>query len=133
MRSGSTIALAASGPWNTRCVAFFYKVAGCRIEDARHEALRVAIVEREPAALHLDRSQRLSTYAQDQTLVSVRACTDDCVAWSATDARKLGFAAVVIEDACRCIDLNGSLAKAWADMTKAGVTRLQSSDLLPAG
>ncbi len=54
--------------------------------------------------------------------------TDFCVAWTALDARKAGFRASVIEDASRGIDLNGSVAKAWADMTKAGVKRVQSSD-----
>ena len=47
--------------------------------------------------------------------------------WSALDARKAGFEAVVIEDASRCIDLNGSLAAAWKDMERAGVKRIQSS------
>ena len=56
--------------------------------------------------------------------------TDFCVACSALDARKQGFAALVIEDACRGIDTQGSLAKAWADMSSAGVKRIQSSDLL---
>lgn len=55
--------------------------------------------------------------------------TDFCVAWSALDARKAGFDAYVIEDGCRGIDTQGSLAKAWADMAKAGVKRIQSSDL----
>ena len=55
--------------------------------------------------------------------------TDFCVAWSALDARKAGFQAGVIEDACRGIDLNGSLAKAWADMGKAGVRRLKSTEI----
>ena len=55
--------------------------------------------------------------------------TDFCVAWSALDARKAGFQAGVIEDACRGIDLNGSLVKAWADMGKAGVRRLKSADI----
>ncbi len=54
--------------------------------------------------------------------------TDFCVAWTALDARKAGFKAAVIEDASRGIDLKGSVAKAWADMTKAGVRRVQSSD-----
>jgi len=54
--------------------------------------------------------------------------TDFCVAWTALDARKAGFAASVIEDASRGIDLNGSVAKAWADMTKAGIKRVQSKD-----
>jgi nicotinamidase/pyrazinamidase len=55
--------------------------------------------------------------------------TDFCVAWTALDARKAGFDAFVIEDACRGIDTQGSLAKAWADMAKAGVKRIQSSDI----
>jgi nicotinamidase/pyrazinamidase len=55
--------------------------------------------------------------------------TDFCVAWSALDARKAGFETYVIEDACRGIDTQGSLAGAWADMTKAGVKRIQSSDI----
>ena len=35
----------------------------------------------------------------------------------------------VIEDACRGIDTQGSLAKAWAGMQKAGVKRIQSGDI----
>jgi nicotinamidase/pyrazinamidase len=56
--------------------------------------------------------------------------TDFCVAWTALDARKAGFQATVIEDACRGIDLNGSLKKAWDDMKKAGVKRVQASDIV---
>ena len=55
--------------------------------------------------------------------------TDFCVAWTALDARKAGFKASVIEDATRGIDLNGSLKAAWAQMEKAGVKRIQSSDI----
>ena len=50
-------------------------------------------------------------------------------AWTAMDARKLGFQATVIEDACRGIDNQGSLAAAWKSMEKAGVKRVQSSAL----
>jgi nicotinamidase/pyrazinamidase len=59
----------------------------------------------------------------------VGLATDYCVAWSAMDARRFGFEAAVIEDATRGIDLNGSLAKAWAEMKAAGVERVQSADL----
>jgi nicotinamidase/pyrazinamidase len=52
--------------------------------------------------------------------------TDFCVAWSAVDARKLGFEAWVIEDACRAIDTRGSLASAWERMNAAGVVRTRS-------
>ncbi|WP_250451516.1 bifunctional nicotinamidase/pyrazinamidase [Caballeronia sp. ATUFL_M2_KS44] len=55
--------------------------------------------------------------------------TDYCVAWSALDARAAGFEASVIEDACRAIDLNGSLEKAWNDMRAAGVARVQSAQI----
>ena len=55
--------------------------------------------------------------------------TDFCVAWTAIDARKAGFETYVVEDACRGIDAQGSLARAWADMAKAGVKRIQSADL----
>jgi nicotinamidase/pyrazinamidase len=55
--------------------------------------------------------------------------TDFCVAWTALDARKAGFETYVVEDACRGIDTQGSLAKAWADMATAGVKRIQSGDI----
>jgi nicotinamidase/pyrazinamidase len=55
--------------------------------------------------------------------------TDFCVAWTAVDARHAGLTTYVVEDACRGIDVGGSLAKAWADMNGAGVKKIQSSDL----
>src|SRR5882757_2154538 len=55
--------------------------------------------------------------------------TDFCVAWTALDARKAGFETYVVEDGCRGIDTQGSLAKAWADMAKSGVKRIQSGDI----
>ena len=54
----------------------------------------------------------------------VGLATDYCVAYSAIDARRLGFDAVVIESACRAIDLVGSLAAAWSGMEEAGVQRM---------
>jgi nicotinamidase/pyrazinamidase len=53
--------------------------------------------------------------------------TDFCVAWTAQDARGAGFDAVVIEDASRGIDTQGSLAAAWEAMGKAGVQRINSA------
>lgn len=64
-----------------------------------------------------------------QRIFVVGLATDFCVAWSALDARKAGFETYVVEDACRGIDTQGSLAKAWSDMQKAGVKRIQSGDL----
>ncbi|MEM9369925.1 MAG: bifunctional nicotinamidase/pyrazinamidase [Pseudomonadota bacterium] len=54
-------------------------------------------------------------------LVMVGLATDFCVAYSAIDAAGLGFGVTVWEDACRAIDLDGSLAAARAKMTDAGV------------
>ena len=63
----------------------------------------------------------------------VGLATDFCVAWTALDARHRGLETIVIEDACRGIDAptvpGGTLAKAWADMTAAGVRRLSSSEV----
>lgn len=55
--------------------------------------------------------------------------TDFCVAWSALDARRQGFEAVLVEDACRAIDIDGSLAAATADMETAGVSFVRSADI----
>jgi nicotinamidase/pyrazinamidase len=87
------------------------------------------------AFLEADRKTQtgLAGYLRGSGISRVFLCglaTDFCVAWSALDARKLGFEAVVLEDACRGIDLNGSLAKAWTDMTKAGVVRAQAADIV---
>jgi nicotinamidase/pyrazinamidase len=74
----------------------------------------------------------LAGYLKARGIKSVYVCglaTDFCVAWTAMDARKAGFEATVIEDACRGIDLNGSLAAAWKQMGAKGVRRIQSSDL----
>jgi nicotinamidase/pyrazinamidase len=53
--------------------------------------------------------------------------TDYCVAFSAMDAARLGFRAVVVEDACRAIDLAGSLAGAMEGMRAAGVEVLEAA------
>ena len=55
--------------------------------------------------------------------------TDFCVQYSALDARRAGFAAVLVEDACRAIDLEGSLAAAMRAMAEAGVERIASAAL----
>ena len=57
--------------------------------------------------------------------------TDFCVQYSALDARREGFEVFVVEDAVRGIDLEGSLAAAWARMAGAGVHRVCEADLQP--
>jgi nicotinamidase/pyrazinamidase len=59
-------------------------------------------------------------------LVLCGLATDYCVAWSALDAREAGFEALVVEDACRAIDRDGSLGQAWDHMARAGVGRTTS-------
>jgi nicotinamidase/pyrazinamidase len=55
--------------------------------------------------------------------------TDFCVSFSALDARQLGFEVSVILDACRGIDLDGSLAASRQAWAAAGVSVCQESDL----
>jgi len=64
-----------------------------------------------------------------KTVFVTGLATDFCVAWTALDAKRLGFETYVVEDACRAIDLNGSLEAAWKQMKAKGVKRIQSSDL----
>ncbi len=71
-------------------------------------------------------------YLRERGLTQVVVCglaTDFCVAWTALDAAAAGFDTVVVEDATRAIDLNGSLAAAWQQMTAQGVRRLHSGAL----
>lgn len=56
------------------------------------------------------------------SLVMVGLATDFCVAYSALDAAKLGFKVTVLTDACRAIDLDGSLDAAMEKMKSAGVS-----------
>jgi len=56
--------------------------------------------------------------------------TDFCVHYSAVDARREGFAVVLMEDGCRAIDLAGSLADAMQKMAAAGVERMTSDALV---
>ena len=54
---------------------------------------------------------------------------DYCVGYSALDARRLGLAAIILRDACRAIDLNGSVAAIEREFTATGVVLMNSADL----
>ena len=74
----------------------------------------------------------LAAYLQARGITRVFVAglaTDFCVACTALDARKAGLETYVVEDACRGIDTQGSLAKAWTDMAAAGVKRISSEDI----
>ena len=54
---------------------------------------------------------------------------DFCVAYSALDASRLGFAVTIVRDGCRAIDLNGSVAAVEKHFAAAGVALIESSAL----
>ncbi len=54
---------------------------------------------------------------------------DYCVGYSALDARRLGLPAVILRDACRAIDLNGSVAAIEREFASAGVELVNTADL----
>ncbi|KSV88821.1 bifunctional nicotinamidase/pyrazinamidase [Sinorhizobium sp. GL28] len=66
----------------------------------------------------------LTGYLRDRGIKTVTLCglaTDFCVAFSALDAVTQGFSTSVILEACRGIDLNGSLQAMVTRMRDAGV------------
>jgi len=74
----------------------------------------------------------LAGYLRERGVTRVFICglaADYCVHFSALDAARAGFEAVVIEDACRGIDLEGSLAAANQAMAEAGVAFIASAAL----
>lgn len=71
----------------------------------------------------------LAGYLRERGLTRVVVCglaTDYCVAWTALDARAAGFEAVVVTDAVRGIDVDGSVDRALAAMAAAGVGFVES-------
>ena len=54
---------------------------------------------------------------------------DFCVRYSAEDARREGFPVVVIEDACRGIDVEGSMDAARESLSEIGVVRATTEEV----
>jgi nicotinamidase/pyrazinamidase len=74
----------------------------------------------------------LGDYLHDRNLTRVflaGLAYDFCVGYSALDARRLGLQAIILRDACRAIDLNGSVAKMEAEFAEAGVAVMESEKL----
>ncbi len=63
-------------------------------------------------------------------LYTVGLATDFCVKWSVLDGIKEGFNMILIEDAVRGIDLDGSLNVALDEMKKSGARFIHSNDIL---
>lgn len=74
----------------------------------------------------------LADWLRDRGIMEVFLCglaTDFCVSWSALDAVKEGFKTFVLEDACRGIDVGGSLAAAKQQWKDKGIETISSNSL----
>lgn len=74
----------------------------------------------------------LAGYLRERGFTRVVACglaTDFCVRWSAEDAKAAGFEAVVLGDAARGIDLDGSMAAAQQSFAERGIVVIDSTAL----
>ena len=74
----------------------------------------------------------LAGYLRERSLTRaffVGLAYDFCVGYSALDARRLGFEAIVLPDACRAIDLNGSVAEMEAEFARTGVKLMGTAAL----
>lgn len=74
----------------------------------------------------------LAGYLRERKVTRVFAvglAYDFCVGFSALDARGQGFEAIVIRDACRAIDLNGSVAHIEAEFARTGVQVIESAQV----
>jgi nicotinamidase/pyrazinamidase len=126
--------------WPDHCVQGTDGARICRNLDVAHAQLVLRKgyhpdVDSYSAFIEADGRTRtgLHGYLRERGIVSVYVCglaTDFCVAWTALDARKLGFSATVIEDASRAIDTRGSLEAAWDKMKQAGVQRILSDAIV---
>lgn len=132
----------AYGPqvlWPDHCVQGTRGAALSEALDVPHAQLIIrkgynAAVDSYSGFQEADRTTRtgLAGYLRERGITRLFVCglaTDFCVAWTALDARAAGFETLVIEDASRAIDSQGSLAKAWADMAAAGVRRITSAEI----
>ena len=54
---------------------------------------------------------------------------DFCVRYSAEDAKRQGFEVVVIEDACRGIDVGGSVAATMEGLTRLGIAAIKAGTI----
>ena len=136
----TTLAYGEQVLWPVHCVQGTEGAAFHRALDVPHARLVIRKghhvgVDSYSAFMEADRitPTGLAGYLRDVGAKRIYCCglaTDFCVAWSALDARAAGFEVVVVDDACRAIDLDGSLANAWNQMTAAGVERIESASLL---
>ena len=117
--------------WPTHCVqgspgaAFHPALATDPADLILRKGFRAAI-DSYSAFFENDRTTQtgLDGYLRSRGVTRLTLCglaTDYCVAFSALDAARLGYAVTVLTGACRAIDLNGSLARMETEMRAAGV------------
>jgi nicotinamidase/pyrazinamidase len=109
----------------TRGAAFHPALAVPHAELVLRKGFRLAI-DSYSAFRENDRrtTTGLAGYLRERGFEHLTLCglaTDFCVFWSAIDARAMGFAVTLATDACRGIDLDGSLDRALRAMAEAGV------------
>jgi nicotinamidase/pyrazinamidase len=139
-RPFETIAV-AYGPqvlWPDHCVQDTPGAAFHKDLDIPHAALvlrkgRDRAIDSYSAFYENDRKTRtgLAGYLRERGLNRVflaGLAFDFCVRYSAEDARREGFAVFVVEDGCRGIDLDGSVAAARASFAAHGISCLATRD-----
>lgn len=125
--------------WPSHCVrgtsgaAFHRDLATDRFDVIVRKGFR-AEIDSYSAFFENDRKTAtgLGGYLRDlgvSKLSLVGLATDFCVFHSAIDAIRLGYQVRVLEDACRAIDLEGSLAEARHQMLEAGISLLKTSEV----
>lgn len=74
----------------------------------------------------------LAGYLRERGLRRVYVCglaLDFCVRYSAEDARRCGFEIVVVESACRGIDMGGSVGAAHRSFAELGIPTVAADDI----
>lgn len=137
--SGHCSFVSAGGPWPDHCVQ------GTRGADFHPELqlTRAELILRKGFRKDLDSYSAffendhttptgLASYCRERgfrRIVLAGLAYDFCVGFSAVDARRAGFEPVVIRDACRAIDVNGSVRAMEAEFARHGVVLIESSSL----
>jgi nicotinamidase/pyrazinamidase len=112
----------------TRGAAFHPDLAVPHAELVLRKGFRAAI---DSYSAFFENDRRTPTglvaYLTERRFERITLCglaTDFCVFYSALDGRHAGFEVTVATDACRGIDVDGSLDRAMRSMKEAGVTLL---------
>ncbi|MEM7370361.1 MAG: bifunctional nicotinamidase/pyrazinamidase [Bacteroidota bacterium] len=127
--------------WPVHCVQESFGaelVAGLHTSHIQHIFHKGTDMDIDSYSGFFDNGQRKSTglgnflkEKQVEQVYIVGLATDYCVKATALDAQNLGFRTYVIEDACRGVNLQeGDVSKALNEMQQAGISLIQSQDLL---